>query len=107
MAKAKSNILSSREASKDNITDTTIKLLEIEKEKDFLKNCNDELTDLNTALKTEVNMLQEQLKHLQLNSEKEKNELKKIHSEVMELSLIHICRCRRYAVCRSRWSPYH
>eukprot|EP00826_Nyctotherus_ovalis_P024905 TRINITY_DN19218_c0_g2_i1.p1 TRINITY_DN19218_c0_g2~~TRINITY_DN19218_c0_g2_i1.p1 ORF type:complete len:238 (+),score=57.86 TRINITY_DN19218_c0_g2_i1:159-872(+) len=27
-------------------------------------------------------------------------------SEV-ELSLIHICRCRRYAVCRSRWSPYH
>eukprot|EP00826_Nyctotherus_ovalis_P008755 TRINITY_DN12274_c0_g2_i1.p1 TRINITY_DN12274_c0_g2~~TRINITY_DN12274_c0_g2_i1.p1 ORF type:complete len:161 (+),score=21.41 TRINITY_DN12274_c0_g2_i1:61-543(+) len=26
---------------------------------------------------------------------------------VPELSLIHICRCRRYAVCRSRWSPYH
>eukprot|EP00826_Nyctotherus_ovalis_P006556 TRINITY_DN11567_c0_g3_i1.p1 TRINITY_DN11567_c0_g3~~TRINITY_DN11567_c0_g3_i1.p1 ORF type:complete len:235 (+),score=44.45 TRINITY_DN11567_c0_g3_i1:160-864(+) len=24
-----------------------------------------------------------------------------------ELSLIHICRCRRYAVCRSRWSPDH
>ena len=23
------------------------------------------------------------------------------------LSLIHILRCRRYAVCRSRWSPYH
>eukprot|EP00826_Nyctotherus_ovalis_P009280 TRINITY_DN12444_c0_g1_i3.p1 TRINITY_DN12444_c0_g1~~TRINITY_DN12444_c0_g1_i3.p1 ORF type:complete len:192 (+),score=56.82 TRINITY_DN12444_c0_g1_i3:379-954(+) len=23
----------------------------------------------------------------------------------MLLSLIHICRCRRYAVCRSRWSP--
>eukprot|EP00826_Nyctotherus_ovalis_P009281 TRINITY_DN12444_c0_g1_i4.p1 TRINITY_DN12444_c0_g1~~TRINITY_DN12444_c0_g1_i4.p1 ORF type:complete len:380 (+),score=80.42 TRINITY_DN12444_c0_g1_i4:410-1549(+) len=22
-----------------------------------------------------------------------------------QLSLIHICRCRRYAVCRSRWSP--
>eukprot|EP00826_Nyctotherus_ovalis_P031433 TRINITY_DN25122_c0_g1_i1.p1 TRINITY_DN25122_c0_g1~~TRINITY_DN25122_c0_g1_i1.p1 ORF type:complete len:151 (-),score=34.84 TRINITY_DN25122_c0_g1_i1:11-463(-) len=29
--------------------------------------------------------------------------------KVMEyvLSLIHICRCRRYAVCRSRWSPTH
>eukprot|EP00826_Nyctotherus_ovalis_P030943 TRINITY_DN24711_c0_g1_i1.p1 TRINITY_DN24711_c0_g1~~TRINITY_DN24711_c0_g1_i1.p1 ORF type:complete len:305 (-),score=65.01 TRINITY_DN24711_c0_g1_i1:9-923(-) len=27
--------------------------------------------------------------------------------ERYELSLIHICRCRRYAVCRSRWSPYH
>eukprot|EP00826_Nyctotherus_ovalis_P024444 TRINITY_DN18909_c0_g1_i1.p1 TRINITY_DN18909_c0_g1~~TRINITY_DN18909_c0_g1_i1.p1 ORF type:complete len:239 (-),score=47.62 TRINITY_DN18909_c0_g1_i1:13-729(-) len=26
---------------------------------------------------------------------------------VDNLSLIHICRCRRYAVCRSRWSPYH
>eukprot|EP00826_Nyctotherus_ovalis_P062221 TRINITY_DN8968_c0_g1_i2.p1 TRINITY_DN8968_c0_g1~~TRINITY_DN8968_c0_g1_i2.p1 ORF type:complete len:176 (-),score=31.07 TRINITY_DN8968_c0_g1_i2:12-539(-) len=27
--------------------------------------------------------------------------------QVYKLSLIHICRCRRYAVCRSRWSPYH
>eukprot|EP00826_Nyctotherus_ovalis_P052016 TRINITY_DN6547_c0_g1_i10.p1 TRINITY_DN6547_c0_g1~~TRINITY_DN6547_c0_g1_i10.p1 ORF type:complete len:196 (-),score=27.66 TRINITY_DN6547_c0_g1_i10:16-603(-) len=26
---------------------------------------------------------------------------------IQSLSLIHICRCRRYAVCRSRWSPYH
>eukprot|EP00826_Nyctotherus_ovalis_P032640 TRINITY_DN26297_c0_g1_i2.p3 TRINITY_DN26297_c0_g1~~TRINITY_DN26297_c0_g1_i2.p3 ORF type:complete len:110 (+),score=28.26 TRINITY_DN26297_c0_g1_i2:76-405(+) len=25
----------------------------------------------------------------------------------MELSLIHICRCRRIERCRSRWSPYH
>eukprot|EP00826_Nyctotherus_ovalis_P010971 TRINITY_DN1285_c0_g3_i4.p1 TRINITY_DN1285_c0_g3~~TRINITY_DN1285_c0_g3_i4.p1 ORF type:complete len:159 (+),score=38.27 TRINITY_DN1285_c0_g3_i4:317-793(+) len=23
------------------------------------------------------------------------------------LSLIHICRCRRSTLCRSRWSPYH
>eukprot|EP00826_Nyctotherus_ovalis_P055470 TRINITY_DN7364_c0_g1_i17.p1 TRINITY_DN7364_c0_g1~~TRINITY_DN7364_c0_g1_i17.p1 ORF type:complete len:218 (+),score=45.46 TRINITY_DN7364_c0_g1_i17:603-1256(+) len=28
-------------------------------------------------------------------------------SSHITLSLIHICRCRRYAVCRSRWSPYH
>eukprot|EP00826_Nyctotherus_ovalis_P006856 TRINITY_DN11673_c0_g1_i2.p1 TRINITY_DN11673_c0_g1~~TRINITY_DN11673_c0_g1_i2.p1 ORF type:complete len:315 (-),score=71.65 TRINITY_DN11673_c0_g1_i2:20-964(-) len=28
-------------------------------------------------------------------------------SMMYKLSLIHICRCRRYAVCRSRWSPYH
>eukprot|EP00826_Nyctotherus_ovalis_P011519 TRINITY_DN12994_c0_g4_i1.p1 TRINITY_DN12994_c0_g4~~TRINITY_DN12994_c0_g4_i1.p1 ORF type:complete len:492 (+),score=122.37 TRINITY_DN12994_c0_g4_i1:1207-2682(+) len=27
--------------------------------------------------------------------------------QIYILSLIHICRCRRYAVCRSRWSPYH
>ena len=27
--------------------------------------------------------------------------------KVLNLSLIHIWRCRRYAVCRSRWSPYH
>ena len=25
----------------------------------------------------------------------------------LELSLIHICRCRRRLRCRSRWSPYH
>ena len=25
----------------------------------------------------------------------------------MPLSLIHICRCRRYSLGRSRWSPYH
>eukprot|EP00826_Nyctotherus_ovalis_P026959 TRINITY_DN21013_c0_g1_i1.p1 TRINITY_DN21013_c0_g1~~TRINITY_DN21013_c0_g1_i1.p1 ORF type:complete len:134 (-),score=12.77 TRINITY_DN21013_c0_g1_i1:29-430(-) len=31
----------------------------------------------------------------------------KNHREPIDLSLIHICRCRRYAVCRSRWSPYH
>ena len=24
-----------------------------------------------------------------------------------DLSLIHICRCRRIERCRSRWSPYH
>ena len=27
--------------------------------------------------------------------------------EVSILSLIHIWRCRRYSLCRSRWSPYH
>ena len=26
---------------------------------------------------------------------------------VFMLSLIHIWRCRRYSLCRSRWSPYH
>eukprot|EP00826_Nyctotherus_ovalis_P063274 TRINITY_DN9266_c0_g2_i2.p3 TRINITY_DN9266_c0_g2~~TRINITY_DN9266_c0_g2_i2.p3 ORF type:complete len:108 (-),score=11.86 TRINITY_DN9266_c0_g2_i2:16-339(-) len=25
----------------------------------------------------------------------------------IDLSLIHICRCRRIERCRSRWSPYH
>eukprot|EP00826_Nyctotherus_ovalis_P021774 TRINITY_DN17095_c0_g1_i1.p1 TRINITY_DN17095_c0_g1~~TRINITY_DN17095_c0_g1_i1.p1 ORF type:complete len:209 (-),score=47.90 TRINITY_DN17095_c0_g1_i1:10-636(-) len=38
------------------------------------------------------------------------SQLKLLHKEMEEkykLSLIHICRCRRYAVCRSRWSPYH
>eukprot|EP00826_Nyctotherus_ovalis_P005160 TRINITY_DN11158_c0_g1_i20.p1 TRINITY_DN11158_c0_g1~~TRINITY_DN11158_c0_g1_i20.p1 ORF type:complete len:243 (-),score=40.63 TRINITY_DN11158_c0_g1_i20:22-690(-) len=27
--------------------------------------------------------------------------------KVKDLSLIHICRCRRIERCRSRWSPYH
>ena len=26
---------------------------------------------------------------------------------LVNLSLIHISRCRRYSFCRSRWSPYH
>eukprot|EP00826_Nyctotherus_ovalis_P053268 TRINITY_DN6896_c0_g1_i26.p1 TRINITY_DN6896_c0_g1~~TRINITY_DN6896_c0_g1_i26.p1 ORF type:complete len:746 (-),score=105.30 TRINITY_DN6896_c0_g1_i26:17-2254(-) len=45
-----------------------------------------------------------------LNKFLEKNELEMIirsREIAPDLSLIHICRCRRYAVCRSRWSPYH
>ena len=30
-----------------------------------------------------------------------------VKEQTQGLSLIHIWRCRRYAVCRSRWSPYH
>eukprot|EP00826_Nyctotherus_ovalis_P041432 TRINITY_DN4164_c0_g2_i2.p1 TRINITY_DN4164_c0_g2~~TRINITY_DN4164_c0_g2_i2.p1 ORF type:complete len:451 (-),score=61.18 TRINITY_DN4164_c0_g2_i2:22-1251(-) len=33
--------------------------------------------------------------------------LRLLCDKLIKLSLIHICRCRRYAVCRSRWSPYH
>eukprot|EP00826_Nyctotherus_ovalis_P065842 TRINITY_DN9694_c0_g1_i19.p1 TRINITY_DN9694_c0_g1~~TRINITY_DN9694_c0_g1_i19.p1 ORF type:complete len:373 (-),score=120.89 TRINITY_DN9694_c0_g1_i19:25-1119(-) len=33
--------------------------------------------------------------------------IKKVKRVVMRLSLIHICRCRRSTLCRSRWSPYH
>eukprot|EP00826_Nyctotherus_ovalis_P002277 TRINITY_DN10442_c0_g2_i3.p1 TRINITY_DN10442_c0_g2~~TRINITY_DN10442_c0_g2_i3.p1 ORF type:complete len:310 (+),score=19.50 TRINITY_DN10442_c0_g2_i3:388-1317(+) len=40
-------------------------------------------------------------------SSEEVEELSKGLKAPMYLSLIHICRCRRYAVCRSRWSPYH
>eukprot|EP00826_Nyctotherus_ovalis_P027675 TRINITY_DN21658_c0_g1_i1.p1 TRINITY_DN21658_c0_g1~~TRINITY_DN21658_c0_g1_i1.p1 ORF type:complete len:121 (-),score=30.68 TRINITY_DN21658_c0_g1_i1:9-371(-) len=42
------------------------------------------------------------------------NEVKKeleladeFEAERGDLSLIHICRCRRPLTCRSRWSPYH
>eukprot|EP00826_Nyctotherus_ovalis_P034349 TRINITY_DN2844_c0_g2_i4.p3 TRINITY_DN2844_c0_g2~~TRINITY_DN2844_c0_g2_i4.p3 ORF type:complete len:217 (+),score=65.46 TRINITY_DN2844_c0_g2_i4:468-1118(+) len=44
------------------------------------------------------------------NSDKKHNEeekVKTVRENGISLSLIHICRCRRYAVCRSRWSPYH
>ena len=30
-----------------------------------------------------------------------------VHLTVAKLSLIHIWRCRRSTLCRSRWSPYH
>ena len=36
------------------------------------------------------------------------NDLKqRRQSGYQDLSLIHICRCRRSTLCRSRWSPYH
>eukprot|EP00826_Nyctotherus_ovalis_P022885 TRINITY_DN17665_c0_g1_i1.p1 TRINITY_DN17665_c0_g1~~TRINITY_DN17665_c0_g1_i1.p1 ORF type:complete len:215 (-),score=42.06 TRINITY_DN17665_c0_g1_i1:18-662(-) len=30
-----------------------------------------------------------------------------VSPKAIDLSLIHICRCRRLLTCRSRWSPYH
>eukprot|EP00826_Nyctotherus_ovalis_P026204 TRINITY_DN2046_c0_g3_i3.p2 TRINITY_DN2046_c0_g3~~TRINITY_DN2046_c0_g3_i3.p2 ORF type:complete len:119 (-),score=33.96 TRINITY_DN2046_c0_g3_i3:21-377(-) len=42
-----------------------------------------------------------------LNAMIEDFRIKEMSGPIEYLSLIHICRCRRYAVCRSRWSPYH
>ena len=36
-----------------------------------------------------------------------KNSEKQQKAPEKQLSLIHIWRCRRYSLCRSRWSPYH
>eukprot|EP00826_Nyctotherus_ovalis_P014113 TRINITY_DN13899_c0_g2_i3.p1 TRINITY_DN13899_c0_g2~~TRINITY_DN13899_c0_g2_i3.p1 ORF type:complete len:277 (+),score=69.53 TRINITY_DN13899_c0_g2_i3:67-897(+) len=47
------------------------------------------------------------LEEMKANGSKEKKKKEFIATQPMYLSLIHICRCRRYAVCRSRWSPYH
>eukprot|EP00826_Nyctotherus_ovalis_P021670 TRINITY_DN17039_c0_g1_i2.p1 TRINITY_DN17039_c0_g1~~TRINITY_DN17039_c0_g1_i2.p1 ORF type:complete len:156 (-),score=39.55 TRINITY_DN17039_c0_g1_i2:14-481(-) len=44
---------------------------------------------------------------INFSKELNKNEGFSPYFENDNLSLIHICRCRRYAVCRSRWSPYH
>eukprot|EP00826_Nyctotherus_ovalis_P002740 TRINITY_DN10551_c0_g3_i10.p1 TRINITY_DN10551_c0_g3~~TRINITY_DN10551_c0_g3_i10.p1 ORF type:complete len:187 (+),score=56.46 TRINITY_DN10551_c0_g3_i10:182-742(+) len=49
----------------------------------------------------------EQLNMLREYDADREEEVQKAMQEEEELSLIHICRCRRYAVCRSRWSPYH
>eukprot|EP00826_Nyctotherus_ovalis_P018972 TRINITY_DN15773_c0_g1_i1.p2 TRINITY_DN15773_c0_g1~~TRINITY_DN15773_c0_g1_i1.p2 ORF type:complete len:107 (+),score=28.43 TRINITY_DN15773_c0_g1_i1:425-745(+) len=55
----------------------------------------------NTQLevKSEVNQNEEK-KAGQLSAKKSKE------AAVLELSLIHICRCRRIERCRSRWAPY-
>eukprot|EP00826_Nyctotherus_ovalis_P047653 TRINITY_DN5510_c0_g3_i2.p1 TRINITY_DN5510_c0_g3~~TRINITY_DN5510_c0_g3_i2.p1 ORF type:complete len:102 (+),score=12.52 TRINITY_DN5510_c0_g3_i2:221-526(+) len=42
-----------------------------------------------------------------INSFSPLNTVDEILDEVIDLSLIHICRCRRIERCRSRWSPYH
>eukprot|EP00826_Nyctotherus_ovalis_P006198 TRINITY_DN11443_c0_g1_i21.p1 TRINITY_DN11443_c0_g1~~TRINITY_DN11443_c0_g1_i21.p1 ORF type:complete len:361 (-),score=105.28 TRINITY_DN11443_c0_g1_i21:16-1098(-) len=55
------------------------------------------LKDLTSAIELNPNYPQAFFKRGEVN-QKLKN---------YDLSLIHICRCRRYAVCRSRWSPYH
>eukprot|EP00826_Nyctotherus_ovalis_P031579 TRINITY_DN2525_c0_g1_i7.p1 TRINITY_DN2525_c0_g1~~TRINITY_DN2525_c0_g1_i7.p1 ORF type:complete len:839 (-),score=257.71 TRINITY_DN2525_c0_g1_i7:25-2541(-) len=62
----------------------------------------------NDALKKIIEALEEKNKKLaeSLNSHLEHRN-KENQERVIYLSLIHICRCRRYAVCRSRWSPYH
>eukprot|EP00826_Nyctotherus_ovalis_P032816 TRINITY_DN26423_c0_g1_i1.p2 TRINITY_DN26423_c0_g1~~TRINITY_DN26423_c0_g1_i1.p2 ORF type:complete len:114 (+),score=34.83 TRINITY_DN26423_c0_g1_i1:75-416(+) len=56
----------------------------------------------------ETNTLAEEEKENQeeTNNAKSMNEEETLDDQD-KLSLIHICRCRRYAVCRSRWSPDH
>eukprot|EP00826_Nyctotherus_ovalis_P027457 TRINITY_DN21468_c0_g1_i1.p1 TRINITY_DN21468_c0_g1~~TRINITY_DN21468_c0_g1_i1.p1 ORF type:complete len:204 (+),score=22.21 TRINITY_DN21468_c0_g1_i1:75-686(+) len=66
----------------------------------------------------DIKRLQEILAHNNVSREEQSREEQKCFaykeevkcdscSSEVNLSLIHICRCRRYAVCRSRWSPYH
>eukprot|EP00826_Nyctotherus_ovalis_P014881 TRINITY_DN14187_c0_g1_i6.p1 TRINITY_DN14187_c0_g1~~TRINITY_DN14187_c0_g1_i6.p1 ORF type:complete len:363 (+),score=111.11 TRINITY_DN14187_c0_g1_i6:126-1214(+) len=70
-------------------------------------------------------LLQEQIRQMEIQERKHAEEMKAKEAQIYALvkyaeehhvkdetthvllSLIHICRCRRYAVCRSRWSPYH
>eukprot|EP00826_Nyctotherus_ovalis_P066769 TRINITY_DN9904_c0_g1_i2.p2 TRINITY_DN9904_c0_g1~~TRINITY_DN9904_c0_g1_i2.p2 ORF type:complete len:158 (-),score=43.13 TRINITY_DN9904_c0_g1_i2:19-492(-) len=39
--------------------------------------------------------------------EKRPQTARRLWHHPLNLSLIHICRCRRLLTCRSRWSPYH
>jgi len=73
----KSNLASSRESPKEDIA---ARLVGIRKESDILKNANEELTALNLKLKADINTLQEQIKNLQSESDKNKT----THKEVIE-----------------------
>eukprot|EP00826_Nyctotherus_ovalis_P029392 TRINITY_DN23219_c0_g1_i1.p1 TRINITY_DN23219_c0_g1~~TRINITY_DN23219_c0_g1_i1.p1 ORF type:complete len:101 (-),score=20.76 TRINITY_DN23219_c0_g1_i1:11-313(-) len=53
----------------------------------------------------EAKEIKEEIQRVSVTLEKIKEEINALESSY-SLSLIHICRCRRYAVCRSRWSPY-
>eukprot|EP00826_Nyctotherus_ovalis_P030304 TRINITY_DN2413_c0_g1_i7.p1 TRINITY_DN2413_c0_g1~~TRINITY_DN2413_c0_g1_i7.p1 ORF type:complete len:313 (-),score=95.70 TRINITY_DN2413_c0_g1_i7:19-957(-) len=86
------------------------------KAQDFEKSsrANKEFTQEIVQLKENIRQMSKTLEENEANTQKseitledlkEKNKKNKLKIE--ELSLIHICRCRRYAVCRSRWSPYH
>ena len=50
----------------------------------------------------------EALKYERIETRKKMNWMARFTlSVIISLSLIHILRCRRSTLCRSRWSPYH
>ena len=64
-----------------------------------------------TAIKLAIDWIKQKEYLNETNEVLLENELKYLRSQIQPhfffLSLIHICRCRRYSLCRSRWSPYH
>eukprot|EP00826_Nyctotherus_ovalis_P017982 TRINITY_DN1532_c0_g2_i3.p1 TRINITY_DN1532_c0_g2~~TRINITY_DN1532_c0_g2_i3.p1 ORF type:complete len:414 (-),score=74.34 TRINITY_DN1532_c0_g2_i3:16-1158(-) len=90
-----------------------------EEANDIFEKVKERIETLNIEFKNEFdrasNILKEITKgfyevanHLKETKKKKMDEFVKRKNAMTEkLSLIHICRCRRYAVCRSRWSPYH
>eukprot|EP00826_Nyctotherus_ovalis_P011192 TRINITY_DN12921_c0_g1_i12.p2 TRINITY_DN12921_c0_g1~~TRINITY_DN12921_c0_g1_i12.p2 ORF type:complete len:155 (-),score=47.39 TRINITY_DN12921_c0_g1_i12:16-480(-) len=79
-----------------------IKLIEIEREKS---------SELEKRLTQAHEVFMAKKKAIEKNKEamNDVNErIKKLKDgSIINLSLIHICRCRRLLTCRSRWSPYH
>eukprot|EP00826_Nyctotherus_ovalis_P013097 TRINITY_DN13501_c0_g3_i5.p1 TRINITY_DN13501_c0_g3~~TRINITY_DN13501_c0_g3_i5.p1 ORF type:complete len:314 (-),score=72.45 TRINITY_DN13501_c0_g3_i5:24-965(-) len=59
---------------------------------------------LNSKLSEENKKLKEEIAS---NQKKIADHKRRLKESIQELSLIHICRCRRIERCRSRWSPYH
>eukprot|EP00826_Nyctotherus_ovalis_P041407 TRINITY_DN4160_c0_g2_i3.p1 TRINITY_DN4160_c0_g2~~TRINITY_DN4160_c0_g2_i3.p1 ORF type:complete len:205 (-),score=10.05 TRINITY_DN4160_c0_g2_i3:21-635(-) len=66
------------------------------------KNCHDRIRKINHGIEKNCHK-----KKNYNNSRGNEKDTPDFASNMHDLSLIHICRCRRYAVCRSRWSPYH
>eukprot|EP00826_Nyctotherus_ovalis_P029388 TRINITY_DN23214_c0_g2_i1.p2 TRINITY_DN23214_c0_g2~~TRINITY_DN23214_c0_g2_i1.p2 ORF type:complete len:177 (-),score=63.60 TRINITY_DN23214_c0_g2_i1:10-540(-) len=72
--------------------------------KNSIRRIQEKLIELSSSESRIIDETETKMRELAADREKRLNRLR---DEVMSLSLIHICRCRRYAVCRSRWSPYH
>ena len=62
------------------------------------------ITLLNSSSQTSTNYSSQ---YITFNPGKEIREFQINNLFIFNLSLIHIWRCRRYSLCRSRWSPYH
>eukprot|EP00826_Nyctotherus_ovalis_P038839 TRINITY_DN3670_c0_g1_i15.p1 TRINITY_DN3670_c0_g1~~TRINITY_DN3670_c0_g1_i15.p1 ORF type:complete len:219 (+),score=53.13 TRINITY_DN3670_c0_g1_i15:125-781(+) len=74
-----------------------------------LKEKTEHTTDENKFLRAQVKAHMSETNNCQLIAKSINESIVQLQAELTDiaLSLIHICRCRRYAVCRSRWSPYH
>eukprot|EP00826_Nyctotherus_ovalis_P007620 TRINITY_DN11928_c0_g1_i2.p1 TRINITY_DN11928_c0_g1~~TRINITY_DN11928_c0_g1_i2.p1 ORF type:complete len:227 (+),score=75.42 TRINITY_DN11928_c0_g1_i2:581-1261(+) len=80
---------------------TSMDMIEQAKDTPYLSKYHDKLS---RRVKTSMNNTKVGTITLELN---EDQRICFFYLNKHSLSLIHICRCRRYAVCRSRWSPYH
>ena len=59
------------------------------------------------AVNPGVSLVQQGKKVLLIDADAQANLTMAMGYNIPDLSIINICRCRRYAVCKYRWAPSH